>query len=102
MSNAPLGIIRLDLPLSPEFDSILRSDPGVRLSVHAVDDPEDSIWATLSRVQAYHVSSAKNELPCQWSVDSALLARCPDLLCISTYGAGYDTVDVAACTQAGV
>jgi D-3-phosphoglycerate dehydrogenase len=31
-----------------------------------------------------------------------LLARCPDLLAVSTSGAGYDTVDAAACTAAGV
>ena len=31
-----------------------------------------------------------------------LLARCPDLLVVSTSGAGYDTVDVPACTAAGV
>ena len=31
-----------------------------------------------------------------------LLERCPRLLCVSSTGAGYDTVDTAACTKAGV
>jgi D-3-phosphoglycerate dehydrogenase len=31
-----------------------------------------------------------------------MLQRCPSLLCVSSAGAGYDTVDVAACTKAGV
>jgi D-3-phosphoglycerate dehydrogenase len=35
-------------------------------------------------------------------VTPALLERAPHLLCVSTYGAGYDTVDVDACTRAGV
>jgi D-3-phosphoglycerate dehydrogenase len=35
-------------------------------------------------------------------VTGELVARCPQLLCVSSSGAGYDTVDVAACTSAGV
>jgi D-3-phosphoglycerate dehydrogenase len=35
-------------------------------------------------------------------VTPELLARNPHLLAISTYGAGYDSVDVPACTRAGV
>src|SRR5690606_24322043 len=31
-----------------------------------------------------------------------LLRDCPQLLCVSSSGAGYDTIDVAACTEAGV
>jgi D-3-phosphoglycerate dehydrogenase len=41
-------------------------------------------------------------LPREWFVDAKLLARCPNLLCVSSSGAGYDTVDVPACTAAGV
>jgi D-3-phosphoglycerate dehydrogenase len=48
------------------------------------------------------VSAAKDELPREWFVDAKLLARCPNLLCVSSSGAGYDTVDVPACTAAGV
>src|SRR4029077_2018813 len=44
----------------------------------------------------------KDELP-QWlQVNAALLEKCPKLLCVSSAGAGYDTIDVAACTRAGV
>ena len=32
----------------------------------------------------------------------ALLARAPNLLAVSSNGAGYDTIDVAACTRAGL
>ena len=34
--------------------------------------------------------------------DAAFVARCPDLLAICTAGAGYDIVDVDACTAAGI
>jgi D-3-phosphoglycerate dehydrogenase len=50
----------------------------------------------------YHISAAKDELPQEWFARAELLARCPNLLCVSSGGAGYDTVDVAACTAAGV
>jgi D-3-phosphoglycerate dehydrogenase len=59
-------------------------------------------WAAFGKAHVYHVSAAKDELPRQWFAGADLLARCPALLCVSSSGAGYDTVDVAACTRAGV
>jgi D-3-phosphoglycerate dehydrogenase len=41
-------------------------------------------------------------LPQEWFVSAGLIAQCPQLLCVSSTGAGYDTVDVAACTAAGI
>jgi D-3-phosphoglycerate dehydrogenase len=36
----------------------------------------------------FHVSPARDELP-QWlNVNAALLEKCPDLLCVSSAGAG--------------
>ncbi|MEQ1718039.1 MAG: hydroxyacid dehydrogenase, partial [Hyphomicrobium sp.] len=37
-----------------------------------------------------------------WFGNAALLAKCPRLLAISSTGAGFDMVDVEACTKAGV
>jgi D-3-phosphoglycerate dehydrogenase len=34
--------------------------------------------------------------------DAALVSRCPDLLAVCTAGAGFDIVDVDACTAAGI
>lgn len=60
------------------------------------------IDAALFASHVYHVSSAKDEPPVRWHVRDGLLARCPTLLCVSTYGAGYDTVYIDACTRAGL
>src|SRR5262249_62009929 len=38
----------------------------------------------------------------QLPVDAALIARMPDVLVGSTSGVGYDTVDIKACTDAGI
>jgi len=59
-------------------------------------------WDMLSRAHIYHISAAKDELPQEWFARADLIARCPKLLCVSAGGAGYDTVDVPACTAAGV
>ena len=56
----------------------------------------------LAGAHVYHISAAKDELPQAFFARAELLARCPNLLCVSSGGAGYDTVDVAACTAAGV
>jgi D-3-phosphoglycerate dehydrogenase / 2-oxoglutarate reductase len=98
----PLRVVRADLWTDPSFDEHVRQREGATLDVFQCRGPEAAAWAVLSKANVYHVSAAKDELPRQWWVDAALLQRCPDLLCVSSKGAGYDTVDVAACTRAGV
>ncbi|HET7401593.1 MAG TPA: hydroxyacid dehydrogenase, partial [Usitatibacter sp.] len=56
----------------------------------------------LEGADIYHISSARNEMAKYSFVTAGLLERNPHLLAVSTYGAGYDSVDVAACTKAGV
>jgi len=56
----------------------------------------------MSASHAYCITSTRQELPEEYRCNAALIERCPDLLAVSTSGAGYDTVDVAACTAAGV
>ena len=99
----PLKVVRLDLPLdAATFDAALAAAPEVKLAVHPARGADDATWQALAAAQVYHVSSARDDLPAPWFVNAALLQRCPALLAVSAYGAGYDTVDVAACTAAGV
>ncbi|MGH8649910.1 MAG: hydroxyacid dehydrogenase [Burkholderiales bacterium] len=56
----------------------------------------------MSASHVYCITSTRQEQPEKFRAQAALVARCPDLLVVSTSGAGYDTVDVAACTAAGV
>ncbi len=102
MSAQRKQVVRFDLPVNPVFGERLAREPDIDLTVCARADPEESNWAALGRAHAYHVSAAKDELPRKWFVSAELLQRCPGLLCVSSSGAGYDTVDVAACTKAGV
>lgn len=100
MSNK--RVVRFDFWINPAFDERLAREDDVELAVAARMGDERAAWKLLEGAQVYHVSPAKNELPVQWQVGEALLARCPQLLCVSSAGAGHDTVDVEACTRAGV
>jgi D-3-phosphoglycerate dehydrogenase len=100
--SQPKRVVRLDVWVDPAFDARLRGEPGVELLVIDSKGSKESILAGLSAAHVYHVSAAKDELAREWFVTGALLERCPQLLCVSSYGAGYDTIDVAACTRAGV
>lgn len=77
-------------------------EPDIELRTCDLKWAEDRAWADLAEAHAYHISAAKDELPRRWFATAELLERCPRLLCVSSSGAGYDTVDVAACTRAGV
>lgn len=72
------------------------------LDVRTLDVPEDELAEALAACHGYYVSSARNELPLPFHITDALIARMPSLLLAATYGAGYDTVDVDACTRAGI
>lgn len=95
-------VVRSDLWIDAAFDQRLAQEPDISVDVFAVRGDEAAARAALAGAHVYHVSAAKDELPRPWFVNAALVSQCPDLLCVSSSGAGYDTVDVAACTAAGV
>lgn len=57
--------------------------------------------AVMVTAHGYQIQS-RVELDEAWLGDAALLDRMPNLLAISSTGSGYDVIDVAACTRAGV
>lgn len=95
-------VVRSDLWIAPAFDERLAQERGVSLGVFAVRGAPAAARDLLAAAHVYHVSAAKDELPREWFVTRELIAQCPQLVCVSTSGAGYDTVDVPACTAAGI
>lgn len=83
-------------------EEILRDADGIDLSRLSLDTPEDAIWRQLAAAHVYQIRATRTELPEQFHGTAELLSRCPNLLAISSGGAGYDTVDPDACTKAGV
>ena len=95
-------IVRNDRWLDPVFDTRIGKEADFTLSIIANHGAEDAAAAAFAQAHAYHVSAAKDELPKRLFAAAGLLAQCPNLLCVSSSGAGYDTVNVADCTAAGV
>ena len=57
----------------------------------------------LSAAHAYQTGSARDELVPHYHTRAELLGvLAPNLLIVSTNGAGYDTVDLKACTERGI
>jgi len=87
--------------IDPVAEEILRGEPGIEVSRLSYADPVAQTDEAMKSVQAYQISP-RTELLGPYFGDAALLEKCRNLLAISSTGAGYDMVDVAACTAAGV
>jgi D-3-phosphoglycerate dehydrogenase / 2-oxoglutarate reductase len=85
----------------PIAEQILDAQDDIELIRLLYDDPETDNWPSLETAVGYQVS-AGTELRKPWGGDAALLARCPNMLAMSSAGAGYDVIDVDACNEAGV
>src|SRR3979411_1852480 len=84
------------------YADILRARPDVRLDRVETETPESVAAPVLAAAHAYQIGAARDELAKHFHVDQNLLRRAPNLLIVSSNGAGYDPVDVDACTAAGV
>jgi len=96
------NVVRFDFWLNPAFDEMLSAEEAVDLTVLRYADQDAVNFKALSQANVYHVCAARDEVPSKYWVTEDLLKQCPDLLCASSSGAGYDPVDLAACTRHGV
>jgi D-3-phosphoglycerate dehydrogenase len=87
---------------NPIYADILRARPDVRLDKLENESPDDIAVPILSAAHAYQIGAARDELAPHFHVHADLLRRAPNLLIVSSNGAGFDPVDVEACTAAGV
>jgi D-3-phosphoglycerate dehydrogenase / 2-oxoglutarate reductase len=76
--------------------------PDVRIDRLENDSTDDVAAPILAEAHAYQIGSARDELAGKFHATAGLLERTPNLLIVSTNGAGYDTVNVKDCTAAGV
>jgi D-3-phosphoglycerate dehydrogenase len=84
------------------FADMLAQRGDVRLDRLENETPDHESAPVLAAAHVYQVGSTRDELARRFHVDAGLIARAPELLIVSTNGVGYDTVDVQACTEAGV
>jgi D-3-phosphoglycerate dehydrogenase len=87
---------------NPIYADILRARPDVRLDRLENESPDAIAAPILLAAHAYQIGAARDELAPHFHVHADLLRRAPNLLIVSSNGAGFDPVDVEACTAAGV
>ena len=67
--------------------------PDVRLDRLENDSPEGEVAPVLSAAHAFQIGASRDELAPEFFAHAEFLARCPNLLVVSSNGAGYDTID---------
>lgn len=102
MTHPPRQITYIGKQIDPIFDRTLEANAA--LSLVRVDRmrPLAELRDTLAASHAIQIDSARSDVPDHLRIGSAILSHCPGLLVVSASGAGFDTVDVAACTEACV
>src|SRR5438105_13522854 len=86
----------------PCYREIIAQRPEIRLDQLEHETVEEIAAPIIAGAHAYQIGSARDELQPRFHVSRVLLARMPNLLVVSTNGAGFDTVDVKVCSEAGV
>ena len=84
------------------FADILGRRSDVLLEGLENGSPDEIADAVVGAAHAYQIGAARDEIDPKYYAGTHLLARAPQLVAVSSNGAGYDTIDLRACTQAGV
>ena len=92
----------LDRPMHPAFDQTVRGNSSLIVERIAIDQSHEQILAALKRCHGYYVSASQDEIAAPFYAKGPLIEQLPQLLLVCSFGAGYDTVDVDACTRAGI
>jgi D-3-phosphoglycerate dehydrogenase len=87
---------------APIYLEILGNRPDIHVDKLVNDSPDTQIEPVLTQAHAYQIGSSRQELAMKLQGYAPLLTRCPNLLVLSTNGAGFDTVNLADATAAGV
>lgn len=102
MSQNLRRMVYFDLWMHEDGRSMIEQASGIEMTRLERASPADDVWPKLAGVHGYQIGSSRQELPPHLHGADEFLARCPDLLVISADGAGVDTIDIDACTAAGV
>jgi D-3-phosphoglycerate dehydrogenase len=101
MSSNLKKIIYFQPQLDGTAEQIARRRSDIAMARPESGKANDERWTEMGRSHGYHVA-ARTELQAPWFPDSKLIDRAPNLLAVCSLGAGYDVIDVDACTKAGI
>jgi len=103
MSATKKRLFYFEFLTNPElFRDTLAEDPDIVLSRLELTMPQAEIDAVLRETHGYQIRGNWRDVPDRYRGHAAFIERCPNLLAMSTGGAGYDTIHVDDCTEAGV
>lgn len=88
--------------IDPAFERTIAGCADLSLVRIDRTKPFAALHDTLAASHAIQIDSARLDIPDHLLVDRELLSQCPDVLVVSASGAGFDAIDVAACTEAGI
>ncbi len=100
MERAPRRLVTFERWPDPVVEERLAEAPEIETVRLQHGDPPERVMAVLATAHGYNIVPIRREGA--YDPTAELIARCPKLLAVSSQGAGFDTVDVAACTRAGV
>src|SRR3954462_8598580 len=86
----------------PIYTELMQARPDIRFDRLENESPDEVAAPILAAAHVYQIGAARDEIARHFHVDRDLLRRAPHLLLVSSNGAGFDPVDVDACTAAGV
>jgi D-3-phosphoglycerate dehydrogenase len=86
----------------PVYADIMQARPDIRFDRLENESTDEVAAPVVAAAHVYQIGAARDEIAGHFHVDGDLLRRAPNLLIVSSNGAGFDTVDVEACTAAGV
>jgi len=87
---------------SPLYAQILAQRPDVQLDRLENESSDEIATPVLNAAHVYQIGASRQVIAPHFQVTPTLLARLPNLVAVSSNGAGYDTVDVEACTREGI
>ena len=87
--------------MDPVALDVLAKAPGITTQRLEFDADPVVTWGLLEQAHGCQFLPT-NETPDRWYPTRAFLERCPNLLAVSSTGAGYDMIDVKACTDLGI
>jgi len=102
MTHSRFRVGFMGRPMHHSFADTAAKQPALEIVTLGLERAEPEIAAMLAGCHGYYVRASRDELPRPWHVTPDFLGRFPRLLMVASYGAGYDTIDVDACTAAGV
>lgn len=95
-------IVYLDAFPASNAHEILAERPDIEVVQISSNMALDQAFEILKGAHAYQQIPARDEVLAGFRAGPELLKHCPNLLIVSSNGSGVDTIDVDACTAAGV